>query len=441
MPLFATAAGVVVAASPQTKGRIVSPRIVPAGAVTVYAPPRGSGEAPADVKAVTDEIERTNAEKLLRCSAAEPYQPGCPHSFFRDLLAVSRRTRRIERAIENPVLQGRDPGEIPAPGDRDENLEHVRGRLAQAYRTAQYEAERRDLSSANTTEALRPSAPGYLAETFGRASRATGTLAEAIGARPLEPGMVDTSSGVPVLTLPRLTTGAAMAVQTSQNAAIQETDPAAAMVSSPVATIAGQVDYSRQLADFSRPGMDGVIADDLGRDFGTKLDTQIVNGTALSGQTRGLLSVAGILSIAGAVTSVQAFIADVWQAFQELAGASGIGNPDPDAYMTILHPRRLAWIYSGAGAASVPGAPILPGRVVASAGIPTNLGAGTNEDVALVVERENLLLAARRPTFNVDEDTGSATLTVRTQAWAYVSLLTKNPAGVAKVTGLTPPTY
>jgi hypothetical protein len=125
----------------------------------------------------------------------------------------------------------------------------------------------------------------------------------------------------------------------------------------------------------------------------------------------------------------------------ELSGASGIGNPDPDGYLTILNPRRYAWLHSGAGASSVPVAPTLPGRVVLSAGIPTNLGLSTNEDVAVIVERANLVLALRPPSFRVDEGTGSSTLTVRTFALANVSLLTKNPAGVAKVTGLAPPTY
>lgn len=82
---------------------------------------------------------------------------------------------------------------------------------------------------------------------------------------------------------------------------------------------------------------------------------------------------------------------------------------------------------------------LFPGTVVASAGIPSNLGAGTNEDVALVVERSNLLLAMRQPVFKVDESAGSGTLTVRIVAYSMLSLLTKNPAGVAKVTGLTPP--
>lgn len=95
---------------------------------------------------------------------------------------------------------------------------------------------------------------------------------------------------------------------------------------------------SRQVFELSRPGMDEVIADDLGRAFGGALDVQIVNGSGASGQLRGLLQVAGILSVAGTVTSAATFIESVWKAFSALAGTSGFGSPDPDGYLTIVHP-------------------------------------------------------------------------------------------------------
>jgi hypothetical protein len=41
---------------------------------------------------------------------------------------------------------------------------------------------------------------------------------------------------------------------------------------------------------------------------------------------RGFLNLAGILSVAGAVTSPQAFAESVWKAFSALAGTSGYGN-------------------------------------------------------------------------------------------------------------------
>ena len=52
--------------------------------------------------------------------------------------------------------------------------------------------------------------------------------------------------GVPVVSIPRLTSGAATAIQSTQNSAIQKTDPVTTKAESPVATLAGQVDYSRQ---------------------------------------------------------------------------------------------------------------------------------------------------------------------------------------------------
>jgi hypothetical protein len=51
--------------------------------------------------------------------------------------------------------------------------------------------------------------------------------------------------------VPQFATGAAVAVQ-AENSAIQETDPAPALASANLATIAGHVDSSRQLWDRGR---------------------------------------------------------------------------------------------------------------------------------------------------------------------------------------------
>jgi hypothetical protein len=138
---------------------------------------------------------------------------------------------------------------------------------------------------------------------------------------------------------------------------------------------------------------------------------------------------------------VQAFVSSVWSAFNSLSGTSGFGAPDPASYVTILHPRRYAWLHGGAGSTTVPVEPSLPGQVVVSAGIPTNLGAGTNEDVVLVVEKTNAVVLGGNPTFRVFEQIGSGTLTVRLSSWMTAALVVKHPAAVAKVTGLTPPTF
>jgi HK97 family phage major capsid protein len=96
--------------------------------------------------------------------------------------------------------------------------------------------------------------------------------------------MVDPVGGALVLkSVPRLNSGAAVAIQGSQNATVQETDPADAAISTPVGWLAGQVDMSRQAFDRSRPGLDEAIATDLGSDFGTKLDVQLISGSGSTG--------------------------------------------------------------------------------------------------------------------------------------------------------------
>jgi hypothetical protein len=132
--------------------------------------------------------------------------------------------------------------------------------------------------------------------------------------------MVDTSASVPVVTLPRLTAGAA---------------------------VAGQVDISRQLFEFSRPSLDQVIVDDLSRAHAAAVDVEILNGNALSGRTRDLLNWSGILSVAATITNAQTFLNSLCQAYSQLAGASGFGASDTSGYVTILHPRRAAWLAAG----------------------------------------------------------------------------------------------
>jgi hypothetical protein len=282
--------------------------------------------------------------------------------------------------------------------------------------------------------------PEWIADAFGRTSRQRGTLASVFRREPLLPGMAhDNGSGQLVLrTIPRFSGGAAVAIQSSQNAGVQETDPATANLPAfPVGTLAGQVDLSRQLFDLSRPRMDEAIAEDLGSDYGAKLDIQLVNGSGASGQLRGFLQISGILSVVGDVTTAAAFQASVWKAYSALAGTSGVGVPDPAEFVTILAPRRYAW--ARGNTTGIAAHALFPGEVVYSAGIPTNLGGGTNEDVALVVHRDSVVFVSQEPRIAVYPEVGSGTLTVRVSAYGYGALVVLNGAAVAKVIGLTPP--
>lgn len=148
----------------------------------------------------------------------------------------------------------------------------------------------------------------------------------------------------------------------------------------------------------------------------------------------------GTLAVTNAATAAAGQASSIWSAFSSLAGPTGFGNANPADYVTIVHPRRLAFLQAGGWNAG--GALNLPGTVVASGGIRTNLGAGANEDEVYVLERSNVLLLLRDVVFRVLPEVGSSTLTVRLSAWGTGALLVKNPAAVARISGaLAPPTF
>ena len=414
----------------------MSPRVVPKAERDALAMmgtiPVGSGAD--DNGWIARYVAADALQRQGKCTSASPYQPSCSHSYFADLLLAAEADQRQKKATENVVLRGRDEGD-PAKPWADHGLKEARERLRT---TMIRDREARDLSVSSANEGLRPSMPGYLLTVWGLAARSTGTLAEAFGVVELLPGMIDTASNLPVVTIPRISAGAAVAVQASQNAGIQETDPTTTAATSPVSTVAGQVDLSRQLFEFSKPGFDVAITDDLSRAHAQALDVEIVNGTASSGRTRGLLNWSGILSVTGSVTNTQTFLNSVWQAYSQLAGSSGYGAANTDGYVTILHPRRLAWLNAGVSGVMPPGS-ALPGQVVVSAGVPSTLGAGTNEDVALVVEKSQIVLLSSGPAIRLFDGVGSATMTIRVRAARDFAVIVKNPTAIAKVVGLVAP--
>jgi hypothetical protein len=207
------------------------------------------------------------------------------------------------------------------------------------------------------------------------------------------------------------------------------------------------VDVSRQLLEFgSRPGIDQVMAIDLGNDLGLKIDQQLISGTNANGQTLGLASVSGINTVTytSATPTAAALVSKIWSAYQAIAEAGGgPSEPGPDNYVVLVAPRRAAFLGADAGRTSAtPVLPELPGRLVFSPGIRLNGGAGTNEDEVFVVARNEVFVALSRPVFAVYPEFGSSTLTVRLSARQYVAaMFARQPKAIARIsgTGLTPP--
>lgn len=384
---------------------------------------------PPDVAASEAKRERDYLSRLARASADNPYPEGGAHSFFADLLALERARRRQDGTIDSPRFGRGDPG--PAPGDEpfgSPSPEAARRRLA---------AQQRDLTSqtGSAPDALRPSMPRRLAEVFGKAARRTSGLIDALPSIPLERGMVDTTGSQLVIRIPALTTGATVAAQ-AENAAVQESDPVSAGIAAPLGSIAGQVDASRQLIDFSNPRMDEVLADDLGARLGEALDGQLFQGSGSAPNLRGFLQWASILSVTGSITNQTAYLQSLWQAFSLAAGSGGYGDADRANFLTLIHPRRFAWLQAGF---STPIAAALPGTVVLVPNAPANLGGGTNEDWTLVIDRSAVQLIAGSPQVRAFEEVGSSTQTIRFSAHLDAALAVLNVKAICKVTGGTPP--
>jgi Phage capsid family len=356
-------------------------------------------------------------------------------SFWHDLLLER------EAEVRAQLAHGRDPGNAERPW-ADEELAEASERLRAVREFDRYELDRlaqRDLTSSGFVPANGP--PMFLAERFAVAARARAGLFMALPQEPL-PQAGDH------IEVPRLTTGAAVAVAASENATVQETDPASALASSNKALIAGQVDVSRQLLEFSRPGIDEVLALDLGNDTGLKIDSQLIAGTNANGQTLGLANVPSINTVTytSATPTAAALISKIWNAFQLIADSGGgPSQPGEGNYIIAVAPRRAAALGADQGQTSAtPVLPGLPGALVVTSGIRQNLGAGTNEDEVYVIARNEVFVALGRPVFQVFEQVGSSTGTVRLQSRSFcAAMFARQPKAIARIsgTGLVTPTF
>ena len=111
---------------------------------------------------------------------------------------------------------------------------------------------REDLRTWLDTRIPSSTAAGYLGDTFGAAVRSLAPLATALP-------HTDLPKGVEVVSTPRFSAGASVAVQTSDNAAVTNIDPVTALVKSGIATVVGDVDAAMQLVDQS-PNFDEAMS-------------------------------------------------------------------------------------------------------------------------------------------------------------------------------------
>ena len=327
-----------------------------------------------------------------------------------------------------------------------------------ARHTRETEVETRAVGTGQFSGLVIPQYLVDLAAPFARAGRPTADFATNKHALPAA-GMT--------LNISRMTTGTSTAVQATENSAVSETNADDTLLTIDVRTIAGQQDLSKQVIERGS-GVDAFVVQDLIRSWHTTLDNQILNGSGVSGQIRGIRNTAGVNSVtytdaAPTVAALYPKLADAYQKIQ-----TGVFmNPTH----WIMHPRRLAFLLSavdqqdrplvlpalngpmnavatGAGAVSYgnSGYSMMGLPIIVDANVITNGGSGTDEDEIYCVTAPELHLweQAGSPFALSFDATGAGSLTVKSVVYGYSAFSAgRYPAAASIIsgTGLVAPSF
>lgn len=300
--------------------------------------------------------------------------------------------------------------------------------------------------------------PLWLMSSFIELARAGRAYANLVTSQPLP-------SGTDSINIPRVASGTATGVQTADNSAVTEQDLEDDFINAPVRTIAGQQDVAIQLLDQSPVSFDEVIFRDLTADFATKVDLQVIAGSGSAGQVTGVRSTPGIETIA--YTDASPTVAKLYSKV-----ADGVQRVHTMRYappsVIAMHPRRWAYLLAATDSTGrplvVPGAGN-PANAIATLGavaaeqvvgqmhglpvvtdpnMPTNLGAGTNQDVIHILRASDLLLYESGIRSRVLPEVGSGNLTVRLQVYGYLAFTAERyPKSIVEIggTGLAAPSF
>lgn len=359
-------------------------------------------------------------------SEARTYRPDVEHSFFSDLYAQTFRQGDVAGAEQRLQRHG---------------------------------LETRDVT-VSTFNGLVP--PRYLLDQFAPLARSGQPFLNALNDRPLP------ADGVS-LVIPRVTTGSAAAM-TAEAAGFNEQDTVTTDLTVSVNLVTAQQDVSRTL--FMRGGsvVDQVIFPDLLAALAVATDVSAINGNGTAPQHRGILQVSGINAVT--FTSGSPTVALFWPKLADAVQRINALRFAP-ATAIFMHPRRWGWVASavetttgrpvfefqaqspgstnsviGLGVAAQYGQIVgslmgLP--VITDANIPTNLGAGTNEDIVIVARTTDVLLwDSPEMTFSFEQTMSTSPGQVRLAAGKFQAFTAgRYPTAISTIggTGLIAPTF
>lgn len=351
----------------------------------------------------------------------EPYRRGGTESYFADLAKAKEQDRR---AIERLTVSDRY------------NL----SKLAKEQRAG-------ETTVAGAGGEFAP--PLWLIDQFVPLARPRRTTADLVN-------NITIPDGVSSISLPKVATGTATAVQGTQNTGVNVQDITTTSVSTGITTIAGGAVISQQLLDQSPISLDDVIAQDLFRDLAGKIDAAVISAV--------VAAAGNVVTYTDAAPTSLKFGTYVQQAIDLILQ----GNYTvPDA--TILRPDRwgrlLAYGDTAGRPLVTPNASYGRFNSVGTANgivdqgfagnyrgvdtfldplIPNNLGAGTNQDEAIVFDSKQVYLYESTPKVEAFRETYANQLSLFVRISEYYGIIANRlPKAISVVsgTGMIPGAY
>lgn len=296
--------------------------------------------------------------------------------------------------------------------------------------------------------------PQYLTDLYAPAAAAKRPFADAIRSHPLP------ATGMTV-NLSRITTSTSTAVQSSENSNVSETDIDDTLMTISVQTNAGRQTLSRQAVERGS-GVEDVVLDDLFRQYATTLDSTLINQA-----TNGLVNVATAVTYTDASPTAAELYPKVLESLSGVEAA--LLDQASGENIAVMHSRRWYWMQSQVGTSwpflGQPGLAAQQGGVnygeaygsgvrgllpngtpvIVDNNVPTNLGAGTNEDRVFLADRNECHLweDPSAPMFIRAEQTKVESLGIVLVVYGYFAYTHARYAHSRQVsgTGLVTPTF
>jgi HK97 family phage major capsid protein len=303
--------------------------------------------------------------------------------------------------------------------------------------------------------------PAWLVDDYVALVRAGRVTANLFNAHPIPAG---TSS----INLPKVLTGTTVALQSSQNSALSQTDLTTGSVQTGFATLGGKQLVSQQLLDQSALNFDQVILGDLASAYAQQVGSQVLNGTGTGSGTNAVVNGLANATAGTTTTWTQASptVAGFYgQSAKTLAAFETARYAPPTAW--LMHPRRWYWLVAQVDSNNRPLVvpqgnafnPVATQESMPAAGlagmylglpvyidpnIATNGGAGTNQDNVYLLKQDDLWFFESTPQPEVFRETYADSAGVLFRMMGYVgTILNRYTASIAVIsgTGLVTPAF